>query len=129
MTFIATIYPHTTLITVTLSFYYYYDNVLQEALDRLMSPPAVTTTATVTTASSTNTTAAGKTVLRPTIILVAHRLSTVINADVIAVIDQGKILERYAGLTAIFLDVTAIFPIFFIINILRNNNIIVVIVE
>ena len=31
---------------------------------------------------------------RPTIILVAHRLSTVINADLIAVVNEGRIVEQ-----------------------------------
>lgn len=31
---------------------------------------------------------------RPTILLVAHRLSTVMNADVIAVVEGGKIVEQ-----------------------------------
>ena len=31
---------------------------------------------------------------RPTVLLVAHRLSTVINADIIAVVEGGKICEQ-----------------------------------
>ena len=52
------------------------ESKVQEALDRLMTGDGVSDG------------------IKRTIILVAHRLSTVINADQIAVVGNGKVLER-----------------------------------
>eukprot|EP00607_Mallomonas_marina_P002723 CAMPEP_0182439544 /NCGR_PEP_ID=MMETSP1167-20130531/86506_1 /TAXON_ID=2988 /ORGANISM="Mallomonas Sp, Strain CCMP3275" /LENGTH=1022 /DNA_ID=CAMNT_0024633277 /DNA_START=169 /DNA_END=3238 /DNA_ORIENTATION=+ len=63
---------------------------VQEALDRLMG----NNTNNINTATDTDTLTQLPTPGKPTIILVAHRLSTVINADQIAVINNGEIVEK-----------------------------------